>query len=93
MEVKIEFYMTAGIAADMDNDISFASEIADIIHRFISDDWGDLCKEDCQSNEQAKKDGGRILGAYDTTRGRVYVITDDALANPKVTTLLYTSEY
>ena len=93
MAVKIEFYMTAGIAADMDSDIGFASEVADIIHRFISDDWGELCDDDCEMNRQAKKDGGRILGAYTTTRGRVYVITDDALAAVKVTTILYASEY
>ena len=53
MEKKIEFYMTAGIATDMDSDISFASEIGSIIHQFINDDWGTLCKEDCESNEQA----------------------------------------
>ena len=35
MEKKTEFYMTAGIAADMDSDISFASEISSIIHQFI----------------------------------------------------------
>ena len=50
-------------------------------------------KEDCQLNEQAKKEGGRILGAYNTQRGRVYIITDDALANPQVTTVLYADEY
>ena len=93
MARRYEFYVTAGIATDMDSDISFASEIGSIIHQFINDDWGTLCKEDCESNEQAKKDGGRILGAYETTRGRVYVITDDALANPKITTVLYASKY
>lgn len=36
MEKKTEFYMTAGIAADMDSDISFASEISSIIHQFIN---------------------------------------------------------
>ena len=33
--MEIEFYMTAGIATDMDSDISFASEIGSIIHQFI----------------------------------------------------------
>ena len=62
MEKKIEFYMTAGIAADMDSDQNFACEIGTIIHRFICNDWGDLC-------------------------------SDDAPENPKVTTILYASEY
>ena len=93
MEKKIEFYMTAGISADMDSDPSFAGQIGEIVHRFVNNDWGDLCESDCRINRQAMKNGGRILGAYDTYKGRVYVITDDALANPQVTTILYASEY
>ena len=93
MEKKMEFYMTATLGADMDNDQSFACEIGSIIHRFVCNDWGDLCSDDYFANKQALQDGGRILGAYNTKRGRVYVITDDALANPQVTTVLYASEY
>lgn len=93
MEKKIEFYMTAGISADMDSDNNFACEIGAIIHRFLTDDWGDLYKDDCQLNTQAKIDGGRTLGAYNTTRGRVYVICDDTQAAPQVVTVLYTHEY
>ena len=69
MEKRIEFYMTAGIAADMDADKHFAGAIGHIIHRFLTDDWGILCEEDCKLNEQAKKKGGRIMGAYNTQRG------------------------
>ena len=93
METRMEFYMTAGISADMDADNHFAGAIGHIIHRFLMDDWGILCKEDCQLNAEAKKSGGRILGVYNTSKGRVYVITDDALANPMVTTILYADEY
>lgn len=93
MATKIEFYMTAGIAADMDSDNAFACEIGYIIHRFLKNDWGELCSDDCELNREALTEGGRILGAYSTTRGRVYVITDDALAANKVTTVLYASEY
>ena len=93
MEKRIEFYMTAVIAADMDADKHFAGAIGHIIHRFLTDDRGILCEEDGKLNEQAKKKGGRIMGAYNTQRGRVYIITDDALANPQVTTVLYADEY
>ena len=93
MEKKLHFYMTATIDADMDADCSFAGQIGEIIHRFVSNDWGDLCKSDCRLNQLAMKNGGRVLGAYNTYRGRVYVITDDALANPMVTTILYADEY
>lgn len=91
--MDFKFYRTKGIATDMDSDTSFAFEIGSVIHQFINDDWGSLCKEDCEINEQSKRDGGRIFGAYETTRGLVYVITDDVLANPKITTVLYASDY
>ena len=71
MEKKIEFYMTAASPPTwMRTSISQVPS-GHIIHRFLTDDWGTLCKEDCQLNEQAKKEGGRIMGAYNTQRGRV----------------------
>ena len=93
MEKKIEFYMTAGIAEDMDNDATFASEIADCIYRFTHGDWGTLCDDDKALNELALKEGGRVLAAYNTERGKVYIITDATKANPQVTTVLYAHEY
>ena len=93
MEKKIEFYMTAGIAADMDADQNFAGAIGHIIHRFHADDSGELCTQDCLLAVAADVEGGRILGAYNTSKGRVYVINDDALAQPQIVTVLYADEY
>ena len=93
METCMEFYMTAGISADMDTDKHFAGALGHIIHRFVCNDWGDLCWEDQLANLQAQKDGGRVVAAYETSKGRVYVITDDTQANPMVTTILYADEY
>ncbi len=93
MEKRLEFFMTSGIAADMDRDISFASEIADLINRYINGDWGELCEEDKELNRIAIKEGGRVLAAYQTSGGKVYIITDDAKAESLVTTVLYASEY
>ena len=92
-EMRMEFYMTAGIGNDMDADNRFACEIGDVIHRYVTQDWGDLCEQDMEFNRRALKEGGRILAAYQTSRGKVYVITDDTLAMPTVTTVLYAHEY
>jgi len=92
-EKRIEFYMTSGISAAMDESGSFSLEIADFIHRFTVDDWGDLCEEDKALNRRAKTCGGRILAAYSSSRGRVYIITDDTKANPQITTVLFADEY
>lgn len=93
MEKRLEFFMTSGVAADMDRDISFASEIADLINRYMNGDWGDLCEDDKELNRIAIKEGGRVLAAYQTTGRKVYIITDDTKAESLVTTVLYASEY
>ncbi len=90
---KVEFYMTRRISDDMDADNSFACEVGACISQFLNNQWGILCEGDCQSNRQAKVYGGMVLGAYITTRGKVYIITDDALEEPRVTTVLYADEY
>ncbi|WP_231962357.1 hypothetical protein [Symmachiella dynata] len=36
----------------------------EFIHRHVSGDWGDLCDEDKQTNEDALSDGGRIFSTY-----------------------------
>ena len=92
-EKSVSFYMTCGISAAMDESISFSMEISDYIHRFTVDDWGELCEDDRELNRQAKTCGGRILAAYSSTRGRVYIITEDAMAKEQITTVLFASEY
>ncbi len=48
-----------------------------LLVRHVQGDWGDLDDEDCQANEQAVKDGGRILSAYTLKTGvRLWVITE-----------------
>lgn len=91
--ISMEFYMTTGIGSDMDADNRFACEIGDLIHRYVSNDWGTLCEDDKELNRMALTEGGRIFAAYESSNGKVYIITDDTLAMPIVTTVLYAHEY
>ena len=62
-----------------------------LVARHIAGDFGDLCEEDKQSNQEALADGNRIFSAYTLpTRKRIWVITE---ADRSVTTLLLPSEY
>lgn len=64
---------------------------AEFLTRHVSSDWGDLCAEDKQLNDQALTDGSRILSAYRTTKGtKFWIITE---ADRSVTTLLLPEEY
>ena len=60
--------------------------------RFTSGDWGDLCEDDKALNEDALKDGDRLMGEYvDKERGwKIWIITE---ADRSVTTILFPSEY
>ena len=62
------------------------------LHRHHCGDWGDeLCDEDKTANEQALKDGSRLLSCYRTPAGdRLYIITE---WDRSVTTIMLPSEY
>jgi hypothetical protein len=68
----------------------------DYLRRHASGDWGVLCEEDKQANEEAITSGARIMSAYflpDETK--VWVITEaaDEAGNRMATTLLLPDEY
>jgi len=59
--------------------------------RHSNGDWGDVCKEDAASNDQALKNGGRLLSVYHTSRNqRLWLITE---ADRSASTLLLSDEY
>ena len=62
------------------------------LHRHHCGDWGDeLCAEDKAANEQALKDGSRLLSCYRTPAGdRLYIITE---WDRSTTTIMLPSEY
>ena len=65
----------------------------EFLNRHVSGDWGELCEEDKELNDQALHDGNRILSAYETSAGytrKIWVITE---ADRSVTTLLLPEEY
>ena len=93
MARSYEFYVTAGINAAIEQNICFAREVFGATIRYTAGDWGDMCESDRAMNEQALQRGGRILAAYTTSLGRMYIITDDTTASRLVTTVLFADEY
>lgn len=67
-----------------------ATEIFDMVKRHHSGDWGEMCQEDKELNEEALKTGERLHSSYTNTRGeKVWVITE---WDRSVTTVLYPDE-
>ena len=68
----------------------------DLISRHVSGDWGDVCPDDKQLNDQALIDGSRILSSFRTRMGeRLWVISEatDNHGRRSATTILIPDEY
>lgn len=70
-------------------------EIPDItIHQalkiHLQGDWGDMCKEDKDSNNAALKDGDRIFSSYEINGFKFWIITE---SDRSATTVLLPSDY
>jgi hypothetical protein len=74
----------------------FAQFIQKSLNRHVKGDWGDVDEEDKQANDQALKQGTRLLSAYDDDRfpqngvATIWIITE---ADRSATTILFPDEY
>jgi len=69
---------------------------AEFLDRHVRGDWGRLSAGDRQLNEEALKDGSRILSAYRTRTGsKIWIVTeaDDDRGQRAATTILLPDEY
>lgn len=65
-----------------------------LLERHVNGDWGDLCKEDREQNDEALKVGNRLMSVYGVDANdpsqKVWVITE---WDRSVTTILLPDEY
>ena len=65
-------------------------EVDAAINRHLGGDWGDVCQSDWQRNEQALRDGDRLLSVYQTQAGeKFWIITE---SDRSTTTVLLPSD-
>lgn len=86
---------TAGVAEAAGTDLAFAGEVASALARYFAGDWGELCHSDRELNDRALRSGGRLLGAYRTSRGVIWIITEaeNDAGRHEATTVLFPFEY
>ena len=96
MKVNLGYINTSdNITKEMSNNKSFEKEIVDIFKRYYQDfDFGDnISNEDIQANIKAIVfQTDNLYGFYNTSKGRVYIITD-FINNCRQTTILFKEEY
>ena len=83
-------YATRGIADAMDQSPKFAAEVRQAFGRYQQGDWGDVCEEDRAQNDEAARNGERVLASYQTSGGKIWIITE---WDRSATTILYPDEY
>jgi hypothetical protein len=68
-----------------------AEDVLASMARHHAGDWGELCEEDRQANEQALAHGGRLFSVYHDRNGaKFYIITE---CDRSVTTVLLPEDY
>jgi hypothetical protein len=76
--------------------LNFAKFVQESLNRHVKGDWGDVDDEDKQTNDQALKQGTRLLSAYSDDRfpkngvATIWIITE---ADRSATTILFPDEY
>lgn len=80
-------YVTVGVIESINNE---THKVIPLIERHLNQDWGDVCEEDKQSNNQALINGGRLLSSYKLGEETIWIITE---ADRSATTILLPSEY
>lgn len=67
------------------------SEISVALARHSTGDWGDICEDDAEMNEQSLIHGERLISSYKTSDGtKFWIITE---RDRSATTILLPSEY
>lgn len=69
---------------------------AEFLDRHCRGDYGEVCEEDQQANDDALKDGSRLLSAYRTLKDvKIWVITEavNDQGRRAATTILLPDEY
>ena len=82
--------MTSGIDCAVNEDKHYYKELINCFEKYLTCDWGVLCEEDKLANEDALINNERLLAAYLTSQGKIYIITE---RDRSCTTILFANEY
>jgi hypothetical protein len=90
--IKLSKFPIGSLVATANAEAKFSEEILQsCLNRHASGDWGDLCAEDIQSNEQALEFGSRLFSSYEIPeQEKLWIITE---ADRSVTTFLLPEDY
>lgn len=82
---------TMGVNNRIAESKSFAEHVIEAMSKFSSKDWGDVCDEDSQMNDEAVINKTRVLASYGEGDDKIWIIKDAGKGAP--VTILFPDEY
>lgn len=80
-------YATSGVTQWAEHE---KADLSRYLRQHHCGQWGDLCSEDKQANEDALVSGARIFSSYKIGEKKIFVITE---SDRSMTTIMLASEY
>jgi len=90
IKMSLHFYFTTSVNNKIIENTQFAKDVVNAVKKYCKYDWGCLTEEDKNSNDEALKNGNRIVAAYETCCSKIYIITE---VDRSITTVLLSEEY
>ena len=90
MSLPLPLGRTVATPGALDRARAHGVDLTALLRRHRAGDWGTVCADDARRNDDALASGGRILSAYDTPGGRLWILTE---ADRSATTVLLPSDY
>lgn len=82
---------TAAVFSRMQEDDDFRCQVNKALVRYCNMDWGKLSVDDARMNNESVVNGdNRIMAAYGTVAGDIWIITEP---DRSATTVLFPSDY
>lgn len=75
---NVQKFYTVKVDAKTARDGYFQGEVYKALERFKAQDWGDVSETDRECNNEAAKNFDMILGAYETSEGRIWIIAESS---------------
>ena len=91
---NVQRYYTLKVSSLTAMDGKFQREVYEAMRRFKNEDWGDVSESDKEGNNEAIKSFDMILGAYETSYGRIWIIAESSIGDEyDRLTVLFPYEY
>lgn len=85
-----QIVMTKSISVKVSQNTKFQLQIINALMKYTEKDWGIVSENDKQANDWGLENEDRILAAYETCEGEIWIITE---WDRSVTTILFPSDY